>query len=144
GMERILTIEADEITVSALFNRMTVDPFGLHGGKPGRNSGIFLRRHGELEWRTFSDTFGTMSPSKFSNIVLHRGDQVRLVAPGGGGWGDPLDRDPDRVLTDVKEGLITAAAARAEYGVEVVRANGTWQVTETADRTTRETAKVTP
>lgn len=137
GMERILTIDADEITVSALFNRMLVDPFGLHGGRPGRNSGIYVRPAGVGEWRTFSEVFGTMSPSKFSNVVLRRGDQVRLVAPGGGGLGDPLDREPERVLADVAEGLVTPAAAGDSYGVEVARANGEWTVTGTRGRSGR-------
>lgn len=137
GMERILTIDADEITVSALFNRMLVDPFGLHGGRPGRNSGIYVRPGGAGEWRTFSEAFGTMSPSKFSNIVLRRGDQVKLVAPGGGGLGDPLDREPERVLADVAEGLVTPAAAGDSYGVEVARANGSWTVTGTRGRAGR-------
>ena len=137
GMERILTIDADEITVSALFNRMLVDPFGLHGGRPGRNSGIYVRPAGEGEWRTFSEVFGTMSPSKFSNVVLRRGDQVRLVAPGGGGLGDPLDREPERVLADVAEGLVTPAAAGDSYGVEVARTNGEWTVTGTRGRSGR-------
>lgn len=137
GMERVLTIEADEITVSALFNRMTVDPFGLHGGRPGRNSGIYMRRAGSSEWRTFSEAFGTVSPSKFSNIVLRRGDQVRLVAPGGGGLGDPLERAPERVLADVAEGLVTPAAALDSYGLEVARANGSWTVTGAPGRAGR-------
>lgn len=137
GMERILTIDADEITVSALFNRMLVAPFGLHGGRPGRNSGIYVRPAGEGEWRTFSEAFGTMSPSKFSNVVLRRGDQVKLVAPGGGGLGDPLDRAPERVLADVAEGLVTPAAAGDSYGVEVARANGEWTVTGTRGRSGR-------
>lgn len=137
GMERILTIDADEITVSALFNRMLVDPFGLHGGRPGRNSGIYVRPAGAGEWRTFSEVFGTMSPSKFSNVVLRRGDQVKLVAPGGGGLGDPLDREPERVLADVAEGLVTPAAAGDSYGVEVARANGEWTVTGTRGRSGR-------
>ena len=134
GMERILTIDADEITVSALFNRMLVDPFGLHGGRPGRNSGIYVRPAGSGEWLTFSEAFGTMSPSKFSNIVLRRGDQVKLVAPGGGGLGDPLDREPERVLADVAEGLVTPAAAGDSYGVEVAKTNGSWTVTGTPGR----------
>ena len=134
GMERILTIDAEEITVSALFNRMLVDPFGLHGGRPGRNSGIYVRPGGAGEWLTFSEAFGTMSPSKFSNIVLRRGDQVKLVAPGGGGLGDPLDREPERVLADVAEGLVTPAAAGDSYGVEVAKTNGSWTVTGTPGR----------
>ena len=134
GIERILTIQTDQITVSALFNRMTVDPFGIHGGKPGRNSGIFVRRVGEPGWQTFSEAFGTISPSKFSNVVLHRGDQVKLIAPGGGGWGDPLAREPERVVADVAEGLVTPEAASRDYGLVVTRSNGHWSAAPAPER----------
>jgi N-methylhydantoinase B len=134
GIERVLTMDTEAITVSALFNRMRVDPFGLHGGKPGANSGIYVRRAGEEDWKTFSELFGTMSPSKFSNITLHRGDQVKIVAPGGGGWGDPLEREPDRVLKDVAEGFVTPEAALREYGVKVARSDGYWIVVGTPGR----------
>jgi N-methylhydantoinase B len=44
----------------------------------------------------------------------------RLDTPGGGGYGDPLQRDPERVFADVREGYITGAAAERDYGVVVV------------------------
>ncbi len=119
GIERIFTIQCPEVTVSAIFNRMLVQPFGLHGGQPGHSSGIYVRRAGETEWRTFKETFGTVSPSKFSDIVLEQGDQVKIIAPGGG-WGDPHEREPERVLQDVAEGFVTPAAAAREYGVSIV------------------------
>ena len=134
GIERILTMVAEEVTVSAIFNRMRVDPFGIGGGKPGGNSGIFVRLAGEESWSTFSEKFGTMSPSKFSNILLRRGDQVRIVAPGGGGWGDPLARSADRVVADVAEGLVTPEAALRDYGLTVERRNGSWDATPTPQR----------
>ena len=127
GCERILTIEVDEVAVSALFNRMLVDPFGIGGGKPGANSGIYVRLAGEEAWSTFSEKFGTMSPSKFSNVLLHRGDQVKVVAPGGGGWGDPLERPPQRVAADVAEGLVSAEGALRDYGLVVERRDGNWE-----------------
>ena len=126
GIERILTMVAEEVTVSAIFNRMRVDPFGIHGGMPGANSGIYVRLVGDDDWYTFSERFGTMSPSKFSNIRLRRGDQVKIVAPGGGGWGDPLERSAERVIADVAEGLVTPEAALRDYGLVVERQNGTW------------------
>ena len=134
GIERVLTMVADEVTVSAIFNRMLVDPFGIHGGKPGANSGIFVRLVGDDSWSTFSEKFGTMSPSKFSNILLRRGDQVKIVAPGGGGWGDPLARSADRVVADVAEGLVTQEAAQRDYGLVVERRNGSWDATPTSQR----------
>ena len=123
GIERILTVACSEITVSAIFNRMTVQPFGLHGGKPGMSSGIYVRRAGEAAWRTFQEAFGTVSPSKFSGIVLKQGDQVRIVAPGGGGWGDPLARESERVLQDVNEGFVTPESALRDYGLRVSEAS---------------------
>ena len=53
-----------------------------------------------------------MSPSKFSGVTLRDGDQVRILMPGGGGYGDPPRRDPERVRRDVDEGFVSAEAAR--------------------------------
>ena len=46
-------------------------------------------------------------------------DAIRLHLPGGGGFGDPRTRDPQRVLDDVLDGLITVEDARRDYGVSV-------------------------
>src|SRR5262249_46029763 len=48
---------------------------------------------------------------------VNAGQIVRVVTTGGGGWGDPLDREPDRVLRDVLQGKVSREAARADYGV---------------------------
>ena len=56
---------------------------------------------------------------KVSALVLNPGDGIRLVVGGGGGWGDPLERDPLRVLADVEDGLVSEAFARQAYGVVV-------------------------
>lgn len=119
GIERIFTVHSPEVTVSALFNRMLVKPFGLHGGHPGHPSGIYVRRAGQEDWQTFKEVFGIVSPSKFSNLVLKQGDQVKIIAPGGGGWGDPLTREPERVLQDVVEGFVTPEAALRDYGLAI-------------------------
>jgi len=70
----------------------------------------------EPEFRTFSEAYGTVSPSKFTNIQLLPGDEVLIDSPGGGGYGDPLERDRDRVLRDVEEGFVSTAAAADRYG----------------------------
>jgi N-methylhydantoinase B len=51
---------------------------------------------------------------------LRAGQLVRIETTGGGGWGDPLDRDPWRVELDVRQGKISRAAAEAEYGVVLI------------------------
>jgi len=52
------------------------------------------------------------------------GQIVRVRTTGGGGWGDPLEREPDLVLRDVIDGKVSAAAAREDYGVVLRAGNG--------------------
>jgi N-methylhydantoinase B/oxoprolinase/acetone carboxylase alpha subunit len=59
-----------------------------------------------------------VSPSKFSGVTLRAGDQVRILMPGGGGYGDPLRRDRARVRRDVEEGFVSEQSARSDYGLE--------------------------
>ena len=59
-----------------------------------------------------------MSPSKFSGVILRQGDQVKLLMPGGGGYGDPAARDRERVRRDVEEGFVSAEAAARDYGLD--------------------------
>jgi N-methylhydantoinase B len=118
GGERVFTVTVPEVTVSALLNRMKTEPWGVLGGGVGAVGGLWVRRGGAGDWRTFVDEFGTMSPSKFSGVTLREGDQVKILMPGGGGYGDPRRRDRDAVRRDVAEGLVSAEAARDAYGLE--------------------------
>ena len=59
-----------------------------------------------------------MSPSKFSGVTLREGDQVKILMPGGGGYGDPARRDRALVRRDVAEGFVSEQAAREVYGLE--------------------------
>ncbi len=56
------------------------------------------------------------------DLVL-KGQVVRVVTTGGGGWGDPLQRELDMVLRDVIEGRVSAASAEADYGVVFAKAS---------------------
>ncbi|WP_340683824.1 hydantoinase B/oxoprolinase family protein [Amycolatopsis coloradensis] len=58
------------------------------------------------------------SPSK-SRVNLRPDDVVNVILPGGGGYGDPRERDPEAVLADVVDGYVSVEAARELYGVEV-------------------------
>src|SRR4029450_7297055 len=76
-------------------------PWGLFGGGPARRGRAFLvRRDGSRE----------EAPSK-KMLVLHPGDRLWEYVPGGAGWGDPLERDPDRVLADVLDRMVSIEAA---------------------------------
>jgi N-methylhydantoinase B/oxoprolinase/acetone carboxylase alpha subunit len=118
GGERVFTVTVPEVTVSALLNRMKTEPWGVLGGGTGAVGGLWVRRAGQEAWSTFVEEFGTMSPSKFSGVILHEGDQVKILMPGGGGYGDPLERDRERVRRDVREGFVSAEAAARDYGLE--------------------------
>jgi N-methylhydantoinase B len=118
GGERVFTVTVPEVTVSALLNRMKTEPWGVLGGGEGAVGGLWVQRAGRSEWRTFVEEFGTMSPSKFSGVILHEGDRVKILMPGGGGYGDPRRRERDLVRRDVAEGFVSAGAAAAEYGLE--------------------------
>ncbi len=119
GTRRIMRIEPGaEVTVNALFDR-TKPGFGAwgleHGGQGGRGA-VLVKRAGDTEFRTFTEAFGTVSPSKFTNILLREGDEVLIDSPGGGGYGDPKQREPSRVEEDLFQGFISPEAARDVYG----------------------------
>ena len=65
---------------------------------------------------------------------IKRGDVFRHELAGAGGWGDPLERDPDRVLKDVRNDFVGAASARDDYGVVVDTRNWTVDVAATERR----------
>ena len=56
-------------------------------------------------------------PSKVDNVRVYAGDRVIFRTAGGGGWGDPLERDPMRTRNDVARKLMTETKAREDYGV---------------------------
>lgn len=81
-------------------------PYGLYGGQPGRASANLLNPDGNAR----------PLESKFIMDIVE-GDVFRHELAGGGGWGDPLERDPDMVLDDVRNEFVTVAGAARDYGV---------------------------
>lgn len=81
-------------------------PYGLYGGSPGHPSENYLN----------PDAGGALLPSKLT-MTIRKGDVFRHVLAGGGGWGDPLERDSEAVLRDVRNEFLSATRARADYGV---------------------------
>jgi N-methylhydantoinase B/oxoprolinase/acetone carboxylase alpha subunit len=119
GVTRTMTVQADEVVVSALCDRSIVAPWGLQGGYDGQRTAFLVKRAGEPDFERFSEAFGTVSDTKFSNVRLRRGDQVRLRSPSGGGYGPPGERPVEQVLEDVRAGYVSVAAARHDYGVAI-------------------------
>ncbi|WP_213663492.1 hydantoinase B/oxoprolinase family protein [Stutzerimonas stutzeri] len=91
-------------------DRWLTYPWGVSGGEPGERSRKELLR---------ADGTRQMLPSKCDNIRVSAGDLLLFDTWGGGGWGDPFKRDPAKVLTDVRRGLVSVDGARC-YGVVVV------------------------
>ena len=120
GTRRIVRVtEGAEITANAVLDRTKpgFGAWGLEGGGLGGPGAIRVKRRGDTEFRTFSEVFGTASPSKFTNVTLEPGDEVLIDSPGGGGYGDPGDRDRDLVERDVHQGFVSAERARELYGL---------------------------
>ena len=100
-----------------------IQPEGVSGGHPGRTGDI----------RINPDTPGEKRlPSRYADYPLKAGDVFRLDTPGGGGFGDPLDRDPALVLKDVREGYVSPESALADYGVVLRGREGAWELDEDA------------
>ena len=116
GSSRILRVLAPEITVSALMDRTKTHAWGLFGGGKGGRGGIFVKKNGDSQFRTFSDAFGTVSDSKFTRVVLKEGDEVMIHSPGGGGYGPPAKRRREAIEQDLRQGWISREAAEEHYG----------------------------
>jgi N-methylhydantoinase B len=89
--------------------RKAYPPWGLWNGKPGAPSDHLLRLPDEPALKSV-DLLRHWVPAQSEAMIL---------TAGGGGWGDPLDRDPERVREDVIEEYVSVDAARSEYGVEL-------------------------
>ena len=97
--------------VFALGERGRFPPFGVNGGRPAA-----------LNRFVFEQDDGEHTPplvSKVTDVRLRRGQKVRLETPGGGGFGDPLERDPAAVAGDVRLGYVSRESAERDYGVAI-------------------------
>lgn len=118
GYQKTLLCLNDEITVSQMTDRHESEPWGLVGGGPGGPGATLFKRAGGESWQTMVQAFNKRSSSKFSNVPVRKGDRVRLVMPGGGGYGDPHARSREAVEEDLREGYITSERAARDYGMK--------------------------
>jgi N-methylhydantoinase B len=96
-------------TISVHDERWLTYPWGVRGGEPGmRSTKRLVRTDGSSEWL----------PSKAEGIKVQAGDLLYFNTWGGGGWGDPYDRDAEMVAADVARGLVSAEGAK-RYGVVI-------------------------
>jgi N-methylhydantoinase B len=101
---------ADETSLHMRSDRRAILPYGLDGGLPGTPSWNIINPGGEQR---------TLPVCPMKSVPLRRGDSFCHVQPGGGGHGDPLERDPEKVLDAVDNEMISEAYANDVYGVVV-------------------------
>jgi N-methylhydantoinase B len=105
GLEKVVTALAP-MSVKLYFDRTGCPPWGMHGGKEGAAPYVAIERPGHEPETRYKGTY-----------PLSRGDRLRILTSGGGGYGSPLMRDPANVARDVRLGYVSGQGARKEYGV---------------------------
>jgi len=110
GVRKTSTLrEADRTVISYICDRERAIVWGINGGLPSMPHGLSLHRA-----VTNSDEW---LGSVFSDVPLASGDVFSRPTAGGGGYGDPLERDPEKVREDVADDYVSLERARKDYGV---------------------------
>jgi N-methylhydantoinase B len=122
GVEYQVQIRRGAALSSVLGDRGVFPPYGLHGGGDGALA--------EVEFTLGGKTHLPEHVTKDEGIVMAPGDLARVASPGGGGWGDPFERDAEKVLADVVYEFVTPQQAREEYGVAVIASATGWSIDE--------------
>jgi N-methylhydantoinase B len=91
-------------------DRCRIPPAGLAGGRPGRGGGWIINEGRADEWRP---------RPKETNLPAAAGTTVTMFVSGGGGWGDPFEREAELVVRDVSDGFVTVEGARNDYGLVI-------------------------
>ena len=91
-------------------DRATIPPWGINGGRHGGcSTKTLIRANGEV----------VVLASKIDQVPVGAGDTLVFRTAGAGGWGDPLEREPELVLRDVLRDLVSPDVAHSDYGVVV-------------------------
>jgi N-methylhydantoinase B len=126
GLGAEMVVQAlSPFSLTTRIDRMHCKPWGLEGGAEAAGNSIGIRRNGRWEM--------DLPNAKIFNVRLNRGDAYMMQSGGGGGFGDPMERDPDLVAEDVREGYVSRAVAQNVYGV-VLTAEGDIDVVATRSR----------
>jgi N-methylhydantoinase B len=108
GVAREIEFLDEHGSLNTQFDKFKVAPFGLFGGGPGGCGQLGLESDGQT----------VRLPSKTVNQRLKRGDVLRMYTQGGGGYGDPRQRDPDLIRRDLREGKVTPEGLQRDYQLD--------------------------
>jgi N-methylhydantoinase B len=89
-------------------DRHKISPWGLEGGHPGSKGHFLLKRHKRKK---------KSLPSKVVDLVLHKNDILKIQTAGGGGYGPPEKREPEKIVNDLQRGRISHNRAKKIYKV---------------------------
>jgi N-methylhydantoinase B len=131
GFVREYEVLDNDARFSLRSTKHTVAPKGIDGGVDGK-PGLCVLNPGTENARVI--------PSRYSDHILHPGEVFSLDTPGGGGLGNPLERDPQRVLNDVRNGYVTREKARESYRVAIDATEVDFVLNEEATRALRKQA----
>ena len=123
GLRLEIRVLNSKATFSLVSDRAIVPPYGVCGGLSGAPNTYFINRGGTVS--------PLSTPGKASGVSLRTNDIVVACTAGGGGYGDPLQRDPEQVANDVALGFLSPSVASEQYGV-VADARGTLDRAATA------------
>lgn len=106
-----ILLESENAVMSYICDRERAVVWGIEGGLPSMPHGLSIRRSGEKEAKWLG--------SVFSDYPVYTGDEFARPTAGGGGYGDPLERDPQAVCDDVASDYVSIERAAKDYGVVV-------------------------
>src|SRR5690606_16313003 len=107
AVRREYRLTEEKAILQCRVDRRAFQPYGLYGGKPGASSmNVMAVDEGEA----------VAMPGK-ATLNFASGQRFGMTTAGGGGWGDPLDRDPMAVFIDYEDEYVSAEAALVDYGV---------------------------
>ncbi len=107
GMIKDYRMLCDEASFTTSINRGKIPPWGAMGGGDGTTNYVMILR----------DDKELMRVNRITNFLLKKNDVVSIRSGGGGGWGNPRERDPALVKRDILNGYVTAEEAQKVYGV---------------------------
>lgn len=121
GVTRVYEVLADAVTLNSVAHYHRFPAAGVEGGRPGAAGEIRVVTATGVEQRA-TERSAAVSPSKFSGLIVRRGERIVVRLPGGGGWGDPAQREREDVLRDLRDEVISPEAAVDVYGLPAAEA----------------------
>lgn len=113
GMRRSIKLTRGTASYSLLSDGAVMPPFGIQNGQSGATVESFIIRDNErIDFAT---------PGKVGGFKMQTDDRLILQSAGGGGYGDPLSRELERVRDDLNAGLISENVAQEVYGVTILK-----------------------